>query len=125
MKSTVLFRRVLFGGFRRDDVLTYVEKLEEENEKLQLTRNDEINRLQEELESYKADYDELSSRTSLRISQLEAQLNEFQDEANRIIVQQRREAEEILQGVKSRVAVAIAQDEDIHDKVIKLKKMVG
>ena len=123
--STVLFRRVLFGGFRRDDVLTYVEKLEEENEKLQLTRNDEINRLQEELESYKADYDELSSRTSLRISQLEAQLNEFQDEANRIIVQQRREAEEILQGVKSRVAVAIAQDEDIHDKVIKLKKMVG
>ena len=79
MKDTLLFKKVMFGGFRKDDVLAYVEKLEKENEELQISRNDEINRLQEELASWKSKYAELQNSTSMTIGQMEAQMNGIQD----------------------------------------------
>lgn len=46
----VIFRRAIFGGFRRADVYAYIESLEEEKEKLKLSMNDEIEKLQREIE---------------------------------------------------------------------------
>lgn len=151
MGDSVLFRRVLFGGFHRGDVQAYVEQLEERNEKILLSKNDEIRRCQEEISRLQEEidrlqgeielwgmrYDELENSTSL-IRQMETQLNEVQDEASRIIARQKEEAEEILQNVKSRVAVLIARQkqnvpaepvkeeppEDARDHVIKLNKWV-
>lgn len=147
MKDSVLFRRVLFGGYHKGDVEEYVEQLEEKNEKMLLSKNDEINRLQEEIqrlqgkiEMWGTRYDELENSMSSMMAQMETQLNEVQDEASRIIVRQREEAEEILQNVRSRVSTLLAareshdapsqsrreeSPEDTRDNVIKLKKWVG
>ena len=139
MKDSVLFRRVLFGGYHKGDVEEYVEQLEEKNEKMLLSKNDEINRLQEEIqrlqgkiEMWGTRYDELENSMSSMMAQMETQLNEVQDEASRIIVRQREEAEEILQNVAARESHdAPSQSrreespEDTRDNVIKLKKWVG
>ncbi len=147
MKDSVLFRRVLFGGYHKGDVEEYVEQLEEKNEKLLFSKNDEISALQEEIEKLQMEielwetrYNELEDSTSRTIRRMETQLDEVQEEASRIIVRQRKEAEEILQNVRSRVSTLLAarenhdvptqtrregSPEDTRDHVIKLKKRVG
>lgn len=49
MEKQSLFRRVIFGGFHKEDVMGYVEKLEMENENLKISMKDECDRLQAQI----------------------------------------------------------------------------
>lgn len=78
--NTILFKRAMFGGFRRDEVLAYVEKLEKENEELQIAKSGEIDRLKEELASWQTQYEELKNSTALTISQMEEKMKSAEAE---------------------------------------------
>lgn len=47
MDDKTIFRKVLFGGFHKDEVLAYIESLEEEKENLKLSIRDSSEKLEE------------------------------------------------------------------------------
>ena len=76
MKGKVIFRRAIFGGLNKQDVMEYVDSLEYENEKLQIEMNKKTDQLMAQIAALE---EKLSNAGDPELTvQLKAQLRDSQ-----------------------------------------------
>lgn len=118
------FRTSFFGGFKKDDVNAYIEKILREFEEKLKEKDNQISALKRQFEKEKSKYDEIAGKTE-EISRERAKVAEAlikaQEKAENIIedararsVEEKRQLEEIIEKEKEKIV-------DIKEKLKLLK----
>lgn len=116
MADNTLFRRVLFGGYHKGDVLSYIENLEAEKESLKFSLQEAENKEPEFPPELKAQYETTIAQlqdevTSLKqSSQKDAdRLCALREETVQITRRQKKEAEDLIRTLQSQVMETLKQ----------------
>lgn len=116
MADNTLFRRVLFGGYHKGDVLSYIENLEAEKESLKFSLQEAENKEPEFPPELKAQYETTIAQlqdevTSLKqSSQKDAdRLCALREETVQITRRQKKEAEDLIRTLQGQVMETLKQ----------------
>lgn len=100
MPDNTLFRKVLFGGYHKGDVLSYIENLEAEKESLKFSLQEAETKEPELPPELKAEYESTIAQLQEQVASLKKssengsdQLRALREETIQITRRQKREAE--------------------------------
>ena len=100
MPDNTLFRKVLFGGYHKGDVLSYIENLEAEKESLKFSLQEAETKEPELPPELKAEYESTNGSDQLRA---------LREETIQITRRQKREAEDLIRTLQSQVMETLKQ----------------
>ena len=116
MPDNTLFRRVLFGGYHKGDVLSYIENLEAEKESLKFSLQEAETKEPELPPELKAQYESTIAQLREQVASLKKssengsdQLRALREETIQITRRQKREAEDLIRTLQSQVMETLKQ----------------
>lgn len=116
MPDNTLFRKVLFGGYHKEDVLSYIENLEAEKESLKFSLQEAETKEPELPPELKAEYESTIAQLQEQVASLKKssengsdQLRALREETIQITRRQKREAEDLIRTLQSQVMETLKQ----------------
>ena len=116
MPDNTLFRKVLFGGYHKEDVLSYIENLEAEKESLKFSLQEAETKEPELPPELKAEYESTITQLQEQVASLKKssengsdQLRALREETIQITRRQKREAEDLIRTLQSQVMETLKQ----------------
>ena len=116
MPDNTLFRKVLFGGYHKGDVLSYIENLEAEKESLKFSLQEAETKEPELPPELKAEYESTIAQLQEQVASLKKssengsdQLRALREETIQITRRQKREAEDLIRTLQSQVMETLKQ----------------
>ena len=116
MPDNTLFRKVLFGGYHKGDVLSYIENLEAEKESLKFSLQEAEAKEPELPPELKAEYESTIAQLQEQVASLKKssengsdQLRALREETIQITRRQKREAEDLIRTLQSQVMETLKQ----------------
>lgn len=116
MPDNTLFRKVLFGGYHKGDVLSYIENLEAEKESLKFSLQEAETKEPELPPELKAEYESTIAQLQEQVASLKKssengsdQLRVLREETIQITRRQKREAEDLIRTLQSQVMETLKQ----------------
>lgn len=116
MPDNTLFRKVLFGGYHKGDVLSYIENLEAEKESLKFSLQEAETKEPELPPELKAEYESTITQLQEQVASLKKssengsdQLRALREETIQITRRQKREAEDLIRTLQSQVMETLKQ----------------
>ena len=116
MPDNTLFRKVLFGGYHKGDVLSYIENLEAEKESLKFSLQEAEMKEPALPPELKAEYESTIEQLQEQVASLKKfsengsdQLRALREETIQITRRQKREAEDLIRTLQSQVMETLKQ----------------